>query len=198
MSQNPDRRQSIEPLLPAPATSSSDHDDHELAINPNAPLANMGLSYSTAKYIAPLSFLYVDFSSYLFFGSRLLLSIGGPHLLLLLVVSKLINSVDFAAQNYGMMAKPNMVCQEIPLLDLADNPSERPPRQVPRLVLPTAFRHSRFLRTSANHPTSLASRALEKRESSRKGYFEVCTLVRPRQHLYRRLDVVLGMSPFTG
>ena len=57
--QNPDRRQSIEPLLPAPATSSSDDHEHESPVNPNAPLANMGLSYSTAKYIAPLSFMYV-------------------------------------------------------------------------------------------------------------------------------------------
>lgn len=59
--QNPDRRQSIEPLLPAPATSSLDNHEleHESPVNPNAPLANMGLSYSTAKYIAPLSFMYV-------------------------------------------------------------------------------------------------------------------------------------------
>jgi hypothetical protein len=59
MSQNQaqDRRQSIEPLLPAPATESND--DYDLPVRLSAPLANMGLSYSTAKYIAPLSFLYV-------------------------------------------------------------------------------------------------------------------------------------------
>jgi hypothetical protein len=55
--QNQDRRQSIEPLLPAPATESND--DYDLPVRLSAPLANMGLSYSTAKYIAPLSFLYV-------------------------------------------------------------------------------------------------------------------------------------------
>ena len=57
--QNPDRRQSIEPLLPTPATESND--DYDLPVRLSAPLANMGLSYSTAKYIAPLSFLYVNF-----------------------------------------------------------------------------------------------------------------------------------------
>jgi hypothetical protein len=55
--QNQDRRQSIEPLLPTPATESND--DYDLPVRLSAPLANMGLSYSTAKYIAPLSFLYV-------------------------------------------------------------------------------------------------------------------------------------------
>jgi len=67
MSQNQtqDRRQSIEPLLPTPATESND--DYDLPVRLSAPLANMGLSYSTAKYIAPLSFLYVvshTFGSY--------------------------------------------------------------------------------------------------------------------------------------
>jgi hypothetical protein len=58
MSNNPDRRQSIEPLLPTPATASIE--DHDLPVSHNAPLSEMGLSYSVAKYVAPLSFLYVS------------------------------------------------------------------------------------------------------------------------------------------
>jgi hypothetical protein len=61
MSQNPDRRSSIEPLLPAPATDGNNipDSDYDLPVRLQAPLANMGLSYSSAKYIAPLSFMYV-------------------------------------------------------------------------------------------------------------------------------------------
>lgn len=55
---NHNRRESVEPLLPNPATQSNDTISDE-AEEPNAPLANMGLSYSTAKIVAPLSFLSV-------------------------------------------------------------------------------------------------------------------------------------------
>jgi hypothetical protein len=44
---------SSEPLLPAPAEYSSE--EH----HPTAPLGNMGVTLSTARIIAPLSFMWV-------------------------------------------------------------------------------------------------------------------------------------------
>ena len=106
--QNPDRRQSIEPLLPTPATESND--DYDLPVRLLAPLANMGLSYSTAKYIAPISFLYVGFKvirKNTFLATVVVIDDIVSRLLSFLC-RPLIYRVDFAAQNYGMMAKPNM------------------------------------------------------------------------------------------
>ena len=56
-------RDSADPLLPGPVQHNNDQsisaslsdDDYE----PSAPLGNMGVTYSTAKWLAPASFLYV-------------------------------------------------------------------------------------------------------------------------------------------
>lgn len=47
-----DNRASSEQLLPTPATNNNLPEEDE----PTAPLANMGVTLSTAKVIAPLSF----------------------------------------------------------------------------------------------------------------------------------------------
>ncbi|OCF31527.1 hypothetical protein I316_06726 [Kwoniella heveanensis BCC8398] len=63
------RRNSTEPLLPSPATTNNiqveDNDGNSDSYKPTAPLANMGVSLSTARVIAPLSFA-VDFGCQLY------------------------------------------------------------------------------------------------------------------------------------
>jgi len=70
----------------------------------------MGLSYSTAKYIAPISFLYVGFK--VIRKNTFLATVVVIDDIVFRQLSSLRPSltyrVDFAAQNYGMMAKPNM------------------------------------------------------------------------------------------
>lgn len=51
MPQSGEPRSSIEPLLPIPVTSEDEEDE------PTAPLANMGLSLSTMRIVAPASYL---------------------------------------------------------------------------------------------------------------------------------------------
>ncbi|WWC90480.1 uncharacterized protein L201_005416 [Kwoniella dendrophila CBS 6074] len=55
MSNTDQRRESIEPLLPAPVTESTSEEENNQS---NYPLANMGVSLSTARIIAPASFLF--------------------------------------------------------------------------------------------------------------------------------------------
>ena len=49
----PQLGESSEPLLPEPVTA--EIDNHQ----PTAPLANMGMSHSTARIAAPTAFLYL-------------------------------------------------------------------------------------------------------------------------------------------
>lgn len=95
-------RDSADPLLPGPfqhtiaSTSTSNDptsfDDDEYEPSAPDPLDKMGISYSTAKWLAPASFLSVFLLFWL------------PMLLLLSLMPRF----DFALQNYGMMSSPNM------------------------------------------------------------------------------------------
>ena len=144
--QNQDRRQSIEPLLPAPATESNN--DYDLPVRLSAPLANMGLSYSTAKYIAPLSFLYVV-SLHQPVSMSMLSTFEHRHRVPFPVIS--VPSTDLQ----GRLRSSELWNDEFAKY-------ERPPRQVPRLFLSSTLRHPRFLWPSTDHPATLAPRALEK------------------------------------
>ncbi|WVR09497.1 hypothetical protein IAU60_006565 [Kwoniella sp. DSM 27419] len=59
------RRYSAEPLLPAPSTQPDSDPSTSDEYQPTAPFANMGVSLSTARVIAPLSFA-VDFGCQLY------------------------------------------------------------------------------------------------------------------------------------